>query len=299
MDYFGVIQNYYTGDYITCLAEAEKSFNDEDKVLVYYKAMAQIALKKYAPGSVSSAIGKALDAYAAFLKSKDLSPLKSLVTVGTASGFELCLLAFAQTICGDLQDALDLCNKGLDGIESEADRSQNGYIELSLLAVQVYLLSGDITAASNMFFSIEQRLTLNNESEIIQNLAEAYLKFAKNQDTAGLNFYYFEELAQTYPNWRTQLGLLNLHLQQGNIAEAQGIVDVLESEYYQVEQNDSAEIFKPNYLACQITLAIMQGLNTVDAMKQELATLDPEHPFVKNDEEINVRFDELVAKFKA
>ncbi|GMM55388.1 coatomer subunit epsilon [Maudiozyma humilis] len=299
MDYFGVIQNYYTGGYAACLAEAEKSFNDEDNVLVYYKGMAQIALKKYTPGSSASAVGKALDAYAAFLKSKDVAPLKALVAVGSASGFELCLLAAAQIIAGELSDALDTCVKGLDGIDSEADRSSNGYIELSLLAVQGYLLSGDITAASNMFFSIEQRLTLNNESEIIQNLAEAYLKYAKNQDTAGLNFYYFEELAQTYPNWRTQLGLLNLHLQQGNVAEAQGIVDVLESEYYQVEQTDSAEIFKPNYLASQITLAIMQGLNTVDSLKKELAVLDPEHPFVKNDKEINARFDELVAKFKA
>ncbi|KAG0671046.1 hypothetical protein C6P45_001333 [Maudiozyma exigua] len=298
MDYFNIIQNYYTGNYSECLKEALKNEDAEDNTITYYKGMSQLALKKYTTGTVSSPLGKTLDAYSVYLNDKDVSKLKSSVSVGTSSGFELHLLASALVISGELSEALEVCTKGLDSITTEEDRSSNGYIELSLLAVQISLLKGEQTVASNIYYSIEQRLTLNNEGEIIQNLAEAYVKFAKNQDTSGLNFYYFEELAQTYPNWKTQLGLLNLHLQQGNIAEAQGIVDVLESDYYQVEQTDSAETFKPNFISSKITLAAMQGLDTAESLKKELALLDPEHPLIKNDIEINARFDELVVKFK-
>ncbi|CAB4252231.1 similar to Saccharomyces cerevisiae YIL076W SEC28 Epsilon-COP subunit of the coatomer [Maudiozyma barnettii] len=298
MDYFNIIQNYYTGNYTDCLKEVEKNANTDDNVLTYYKSMSQLALKKYTPGSSSSSLSKSFDEYATFLKNKDTSKLKSSIAVGSSNGFQLNLLAAALTIIGELTEALDLCVKGLDSITTEEDRTSNGYIELSLLAVQIALLKGDQTAATNIFYSIEQRLTLNNEAEIIQNLAEAYVKFAKNEDTSGLNFYYFEELAQTYPNWKTQLGLLNLHLQQGNIAEAQGIVDVLQSDYYQVEQTDSAETFKPHFIASKISLSAMQGLDNVETLKKELVSLDPEHPLIKNDKEVNIRFDELVAKFK-
>lgn len=298
MDYFNIIQNYYTGNYSECLKETLKNEDAEDNTLTYYKGMSQMALKNYTIGAVTSPLGKILDAYSVFLNDKDLSKLKSSIPEDAANGFELHLLASALVITGELSEALDVCTKGLDSITTEEDRSSNGYIELSLLAVQIALLKGEQTTASNIYYSIEQRLTLNNEGEIIQNLAEAYVKFAKNQDTSGLNFYYFEELAQTYPNWKTQLGLLNLHLQQGNIAEAQGIVDVLESDYYQVEQTDSAETFKPNFISSKITLAAMQGLDTVETLKKELTALDPEHPLIKNDKEVNARFDELVIKFK-
>ncbi|SMN18315.1 similar to Saccharomyces cerevisiae YIL076W SEC28 Epsilon-COP subunit of the coatomer [Maudiozyma saulgeensis] len=298
MDYFNVIQHYYSGNYTDCLNEIEKTSNSDDNILTYYNGMSQLALKKYTPGSSASNLGKSMDAFASFLENKDASKLKSSITVGSSNGFELSLLATTLTILGELNEALDLCIEGLDSITTEEDRTSNGYIELSLLAVQIAILKGDQAAATNIFYSIEQRLTLNNEAEIIQNLAEAYVKFGKNEDTSGLNFYYFEELAQTNPNWKTQLGLLNLHLQQGNINEAQGIIDVLESDYYQVEQTDSAETFKPHFFACKITLAAMQGLNNVETLKKELLVLDPEHPLIKNDKDMNNRFDELVAKFK-
>lgn len=299
MDYFSVIQNYYAGSYVETLQEIEKIFDSQDNTLVFYKAKAEMALKKYVADSNTTGLSKALCAYSAFLKDRKITQLKSIVIVGSSNGFELFLLASAQTILGELSDALELCVKGLDGVETEEDKSSNGYIELSLLAVQIALLNDDFTTATNVFTSIDQRLNLTNEGEIIVNLAEAYLKFAQNQDTSGLNFYYFEELAQTYPNWKTQLGLLNLHLQQSNIAEAQGIVDALESDYYQVEQTDSADTFKPHFLAAKITLAIMQGSEKVEQLREELTELDPEHPFVKNHKEINSKFDELVSKFKA
>lgn len=167
------------------------------------------------------------------------------------SPYELYLLATAQAILGDLDKSLETCVEGIDNDEAE------GTTELLLLAIEVALLNNNVSTASTIFDNYTNAIedTVSGDNEMILNLAESYIKFATNKETATSNFYYYEELSQTFPTWKTQLGLLNLHLQQRNIAEAQGIVELLLSDYYSVEQKRKRRIVqtyflsKPNY-AC-------------------------------------------------
>lgn len=294
MDFFSIKQNYYTGDFVHALQDIEKHTESKDDTLLFYKLKTLLALQKYEAGSSkTNPIGVTFDLYVKYLKSRDISALESHVNTETASPFELYFLASALVIEGRFDDSLEVCVYGIDNSES------TGTTELLLLAIQVTLLNGQFSIAQTLFdnFIGAQEDNITSEDELIINLAESYIKFATNQDTTSSNFYYFEELAQTFPTWKTQLGLLNLHLQQSNIEEAKGIINVLESDYYSVEQKDAAKLYKPHFLANKITLSILSGSNDVDELKNELEQLDPNHVLIQNNKRINANFDEIVAKY--
>lgn len=293
MDFFSVKQNYYTGNYKQTLQEVERLGNSEDETAEYYKLKAELALKKYNKNSSTTKFGKIFDHYVEFLKNKDISSLEKEIDLGNSSTFEVHLLASAYAILGRLDESLDACVRGIDG------NSETGISELVLLAIQVALLNSKHSIAQTMFENYVEthQDSMKSEDELIINLSESYIKFASNQDTTSSAFYYYEELAQTFPTWKTQLGLLNLHLQQGNVNEAQGIVDLLNSDYYSVEQKEAGDLFKPHFLASKITLGIMQGSEDVDDLKKELENIAPDHVFVKKDKEINAAFDEIVGKY--
>ncbi|CAI4065549.1 hypothetical protein SUVZ_09G0880 [Saccharomyces uvarum] len=292
MDYFNIKQNYYTGNFVQCLQEIEKFNKVTDNTLLFYKAKTLLALNQYQSQDHSSKFGKALDAYVNFLDTKDITELEGLLKDKQSSPYELHLLASAQAILGNLDESLETCVEGIDGDEME------GTTELLLLAVEVALLNNQASTASIIFDNYTNAIedSITGDNEMILNLAESYIKFGTNKETATSNFYYYEELSQTFPTWKTQLGLLNLHLQQRNIAEAQGIVELLLSDYYSVEQKENAALYKPNFLANQITLALMQGADTED-LTNRLVDLDHEHAFIKHHQEIDAKFDELVGKY--
>lgn len=293
MDYFSIKQDYYVGNFTHALQEIEKH-NIEDDTLLFYKLKTLLALKKYELGSYSNnKLGSIFDLYYKYLQSKDISELESNVTVETATPYELNLFASALVIEGRLDESLETCVYGIDNSELP------GITELLLLAIQVALLNGQATVAQTMLdnFINSRDDTITSEDELIVNLAESYIKFATNKDTTSSNFYYFEELSQTFPTWKTQLGLLNIHLQRSNIEEAKEIVNTLESDYYSVEQSEAAELYKPHFLANKITLAILAGSDEVDNLRKELEQLDPNHPLIKNNRRINAEFDEIVAKY--
>lgn len=295
MDFFSIKQNYYTGNFTHALQEIEKSTGNDD-TLLFYKSKTLLALKKYKAGSAKgNSLATIFDLYAEYLQSRDITELESKVNIETASPYELNLFASALAIEGRLDESLEVCVYGIDNSESV------GTTELLLLAIQVALLNGQHTIAQTMFdnFISTQEDNITSEDELLVNLGESYIKFTTNQDTTGSNFYYFEELAQTFPTWKTQLALLNAHLQQSNIEEAQGIVSTLESDYYSVEQKESAELYRPNFLANKITLAILSGSNEVDDLKRELEQLDPKNVLIQHDKKINADFDEIVVKYNA
>ncbi|CCF56424.1 hypothetical protein KAFR_0B01250 [Kazachstania africana CBS 2517] len=296
MDYFAIKQNYYSGNYVDALKEIESSHgSDSDETLIFYRSKVQLALQKYTPGTNSTRLAKLFDLYYSFLQSKDISELKAEVNEESTKPYELNILATALAILGKLDDALKYCVKGIDSEE------QLGKTELLLCAVEVALLNGKFSIASTIFenYTSLDDFAVSSENELIINLAESYIKFATNKDTTGSNFYYYEELAQTFPTWKTQLGLMNLHLQQGNIVEAQGIVDLLESDYYSVNQKEAADLYKPHFLANKITLSIMQGASNTEDLKNQLADLDPEHSLIKSDKQVNAKFDEIVARYSS
>ena len=294
MDYFGVIQNFYSGNYAQVLQEIEKVGGPSDDTLLFYEFKTEIALGTYHPKSTTSKLSHAADLYYQFLTSRDTSDIEAKTNLNSSTPYELNFLATAQAIAGKLEESLQTCVHGIDGDETI------GVTELVLLAIQVALLSGQpqvaLTIYNNYNASIEE--TRSSESEIMMNLAESYIKFATNVGTRTSNFYYFEELSHSLPSWSTQLGLLNLHLQQGNIEESRGIVDLLESDYYSVGQKKEAQLFAAHFLANKITLALMEGTGDVDALRSEIRELDPDHEFVKNEMDANAKFDELVATFE-
>lgn len=297
MDHFSIKQNYYTGNFAHALEEIEKAGNKEqDDTTLFYYLKSLVALKKYENGAfASSTLGATFDLYQNYLISKDISELEANVNTETASPYELNLFATALAIENRYDESLEVCVYGIDNSEG------NGTTELLLLAIQIALLNGQFSVAQTMFdnFVGSQEEHITSEDELLINVAESYIKFATNQDTTTSNFYYVEEQAQTFPTWKTQLSLLNLHLQQSNIEECRGIINVLESEYYSVEQKEAAELYKPHFLANKITLSILTGDNNVDVLKKELEEVDPTHVLIQTDKKINADFDEIVAKFNA
>lgn len=296
MDYFGVKQNYYSGSFDKALEEISKFNKVEDVTLKYYQLRSELALGQLKTTGGSDPLSEAFVLYQSFLAKKDLSKLKQHVeTKGKDCLFQLNLLACAQAISGDLEAGLQTC---VDGIDSDR---KTGLIELFLLAIELALLDGKPSTATTMFenYTSTHADTLSSDDELIINLAESYIKFATNVDTTSSNFYHFEELAQTFPTWKSQLGLLNLHLQQGNVTEAESIVELLESEYYTEQQPDAAKLYKANFIANKITLSIMQGdqAKTIE-LRNELKSCAPDHVFNKTHAEMNAKFDEIVVKYK-
>lgn len=295
MNYFTVKQNYYAGDFAQALQEIGKFNKVSDDTLTFYKSQSQLELGQYEAQDNSSRLDKAFSVYYEFLNTRDMSLLEKQIQKETSPPFELYLFASAEAILGQFESALMTCVQGIDNDEPV------GTPELLLLAVQIALLNGQASTAQTMLenYSAANEDSISSDDEIIISLAESYVKFATNQETTRSNFYYFEELSQTFPTWKTQLGLLNLQLQQGNLPEAQSLVDTLESDYYTVEQKQAAKRYKQHFLASKIALLIAQGDKNVEQLRQQLAVEAPENSYVKSYKESNAKFDEVVAKYSS
>lgn len=295
MNYFTIKQAYYTGNFPQTLQEIAKFNKISDDTLLFYKHSASLKLGQLTQDLGSSNLDKAFAAYKVFLETREISQLEKTVSIETGSPFELYLFASAQAIREDFEAGLQICVSGIDSDE------QLGTPELLLLAVEISLMNNQFSTATTILenYTSANEDEISGEDELILNLAESYVKFATNQETTRSNFYYFEELSQTFPTWKTQLGLLNMHLQQNNVPEAQSIVDVLESEYYTEEQKDLAKLYRPSFLASKITLSILQNSQDTQPLRSELATLDPANVFCKKHNETQAKFDEVVAKYSS
>lgn len=292
MNYFTVKQSYYTGDYKQTLQEVAKFNKVSDDQLTFYKNSASLALGQLASTGGSSPLERAFETYANFLQSRDITQLQESISKEASSPFELHVLASAEAVLGNFEDSLQTCVAGIDNDEPL------GTPELLLLAVEVALLNGQASIASTMLdnYISANEDHISSEDELILNQAESYVKYATSKETTRSNFYYFEELAQTFPTWKTQLGLLNLHLQQGNIPEAEAVVDLLQSEYYTEGQKEVAKLYRPQFLASKITLSIARKDGKADELRAELAQLAPESSYQKLHNEANAKFDEVVGK---
>lgn len=296
MNYFTIKQNYYAGDFTPVLQEISKSNKFSDDTLVFYQSQSLLELGQFEPQSTSTLLEQAFAAYYEFLQTKDLSKLSNQISKENGSPFELFLLASGEAIMGQFEESLMTCVQGIDSDETV------GTCELLLLAVQVALLNGQSSTAQTMLenYSAANEDGISSDDEIIISLAESYVKFATNQETSRSNFYYFEELSQTFPTWKTQLGLMNVHLQLGNLPEAQTILETLESEYYSVEQKQVAQQYKQHLLVSKISLFIAQGNNAdADKLRQQLAQEAPENSYTKQHKEATTKFDEVVAKYSS
>ncbi|AQZ10202.1 SEC28 (YIL076W) [Zygosaccharomyces parabailii] len=294
MNYFTIKQNYYAGDFLQVLQEIGKFNKVSDDTLVFYKSQSQLETRQF-EAQDNSALEKAFTVYHEFLKNKEIGPVREQIPKESSSPFELYLLGSAEAMLGQFEDALMTCVQGIDSDESV------GTPELLLLAVQVALLNGQASTAQTMLenYSAANEDTISSDDEIIISLSESYVKFSTNQETTRSNFYYFEELSQTFPTWKTQLGLLNLHVQQGNLPEAQSLVNTLESDYYSVEQKQVAHLYKQHFMTSKIPLLIAQGDKEVQQLREKLKQEAPENSYVKSNREANAKFDEVVAKYSS
>ncbi|CEP62388.1 coatomer subunit epsilon LALA0_S05e04522g [Lachancea lanzarotensis] len=291
MDFFNVKQQYYTGNFKEALSYLQKSADDNSEVAEFYKAQSLRAIGQLKSFKSQSSLGPVLETYVAGLETRNLVDLENAVSKHK-SLFSLNFLASALAAQGEFESAIQTCNEGLTG------ELGPGATELALLAVQISVLdprkaSKGAQILQNYLAATED--TYANEDEIIINLAESYVNFALGREVSGSNFYFFEELSQTLPSWKTQLALLSSHLQQSNLPEAQAIVDLLESEFYQT-QAESAKLYTTELIANKITLAAMQGEH-VDELREKLLEISPNHPLSQDYRANDAKFDEIVAKY--
>ena len=284
MDYFTIKQQFYTGNFDQVLKEIAKFNKTQDDTLVYYKNRSLIALGRFERGEEEgNLLASAFTVFYEFLqKGKDLNRLESAVDKTGRSPFALNLLVSALAISGDFDRALEVAVEGIDSEQAI------GTPELLLTAVQVALLHGQATVAATMYENYHSLQEQTDEDEIILNFAESYINFNQGKQITGSNFYFYEELSQTFPSWKTQLGLLNLHLQQSHIPEAQEIIELLESDFYQ--EKDEASTYKPDLLANKITFIIQSG-GHADELRSELRQLQPSHPLCIQTDANNATFD--------
>ncbi|AET41282.1 coatomer subunit epsilon Ecym_7463 [Eremothecium cymbalariae DBVPG len=288
MDYFSVKHHYHTGNYQKVLQEiAKHQQSSEDETLLYYKNMSLLGLKILENVPEEGGLQAAFSAYSECLESKEIGPLKEVVD-GQKSLFAVNLLACAQACLESYEAAWETCTQNLEDLDAV------GSAELLLTAVQVALANGQRTQATALFENYSSSHDISNEDDIILSIAESYINFSQSKEASSSNFYFYEELCQSAPSWKTQLGLLNLHLQQGNLPEASNIIELLEDEYYQ--SMEGAENYKRHLLANKITYAAMNGENG-SALREELEQLDADHPLAKANRENNMKFDEIVAKY--
>ncbi|SCU96102.1 LAME_0F14884g1_1 [Lachancea meyersii CBS 8951] len=291
MNFFSVKQQYYTGNFKAALSSLEKHPENSSEIAEFYKAKCLQALDQLSSFQSQSALGPVFEAYTAAIDTGDLANLEKAAS-NHKSLFALNLLATAQATQGQLESALETCNEALAGDLGP------GATELALLAVQVSVMDprrASVGAQILQNFLAAKEDNYANEDEIIVNFAESYVNFALGREVSGSNFYFFEELSQTLPCWKTQLALLSSHLQQSNLPEAQTIVDLLDSEFYQ-NQTESAKLYTPEFIANKITLAAMQGEH-VDALRDELLQTTPNHPLCRDYKTNNAKFDEIIAKY--
>ncbi|CCC67927.1 hypothetical protein NCAS_0A13690 [Naumovozyma castellii] len=294
MDYFTIKQTYYAGQYTETLKEIEKVTDQDDETIVFYKSKSQLSLNNYTKNQSSTSLGKIFDLYAEFLKSRNIKKLQSQVILEKATSFELNLLATAQAILGQYDESLETCTEGINKSE------EAGSSEMILLAVQVALLIEKPSLAKSIFETYaNNNEDLSGDAEQIINQAESYLKYSTSEDVAGSNFYYYEEMAQTFPSWKTQLALLNSHLQQLNIEEAGEIADLLDSDFYSVEQKEVGAAYKEHFLAAKINLSHIVGETDSDALRDELRKVNPHHPLIAANKQMNDKFDEIIAKYSS
>ncbi|SCU82429.1 LANO_0B06194g1_1 [Lachancea nothofagi CBS 11611] len=292
MDLFSVKQQYYTGNFKEALSNVEKLGSSDSAAVEFYKAKCLQALNPSESYKSQTPLGLVFQAYSATLEGGDLGKLEELVDKHK-SLFALNLWATAQATQGELESALQTC---IDALASIGDLGM-GATELVLLAVQISVLEPQRASSASMILQnfLAAHEEYPNEDEIIVNLAESYANFALGREISGSNFYFYEELCQTLPCWKSQLGLLSLHLQQKNIPEAQAIVDLLESDFYQ-DQNQSAKLYTPELIANKITLAAMQGEH-VSELRDQLLRSNPKHQLCQKYTANNAKFDEIVAKY--
>ncbi|CCH61733.1 hypothetical protein TBLA_0F01910 [Henningerozyma blattae CBS 6284] len=299
MDYFRLKQTYYTGEYKQALKEIESL--PVDDTTLFYKGLTLITLSKYETLTSSSTehndLIESMDLYSKFIKDKKLiKDLESKIELSSSKPFQLFLLASAKAINREFDESLNICVAGIDGDETL------GVPELLLLAIEVSLLNDQPSVAKTMYDNYTNNFgdQINSENELILNLAESYIKFVTHKDTTTSNFYYFEELAQSFPTWLTQLSLLNLHLQQKNVIEAEQIISTLESDYYSKEQKDLAAIYYPNLLTAKIILSSMKAkYDNINDLREELKKVDPNNSYIKEHDQLNLKFDEVVAKYSS
>ncbi|SCU91590.1 LADA_0F10858g1_1 [Lachancea dasiensis] len=303
MDLFAVKQQYYTGNYKEALSRAAQNASESSETVEFYRTKCQQALGQLDVPNSATPLGAVFTEYFASAKGGDLSKLEKAVAEAPSSLFVVNVWATAQARAGELEKALKTCTDALE------DATGPGAVELALLAVQIAVVAGQkvgsgtagSTGSSAGARILQNFLAANdeypNEDEIVVNMADSYVNFALGRETSGSNFYFYEELCQTLPCWKSQLGLLSLHLQQQNLPEAQAVVELLESEFYQ-NQSESAALYTPELLANKVTLAAMHGEHP-DAIRAELLDVKPEHPLSENYRVNDAKFDEIVAKYGA
>lgn len=293
MDFFAVKQQFYTGNYEETLTEVAKFNKTQDDTLTYYKNRALLALGQFSPtNSSSEALDTVFNAYYHFLQdtSSDLAKLEQAVDAAGRSPLALNLLVTALTIQGDFSKALEVAVEGIDSDQV------TGTAELLLTAIQVTLLNNQPSLATTMFENFQALQEQSSEDEIVLNLAESYINFNLAKEVTSSNFYFYDELSQTFPSWKTQLGLLSLHLQQANLPESKAIIDLLESDFY--TSKPEAAVYNADLLANKITYTILSGKDA-SQLRGDLKQLKPTHPLCVVDEANNKAFDQIVAKYSA
>ena len=297
MNLFTVKQQYYTGNYNSCLQELSKVESNSNDTYLYYKCKCLLATNDVESVSAENdtTLSKAFAAYVQFLGSPDessLSALENIVFSDPSSLYSLILLGTAYSILGQFEKSYTFALENF----SNAKTSQEGYVELLLLIVQdlIYLEdSGKALKLFNKFLS--ETDDLKNEDEIITSFIEGYLNFNTHTEVNnGSAFYFFEDLNHTNPSYKTNLMLLNLHLQNKNLEEANSIVQLLESEFYA----DSKQLFLSDLLVAKITYGLLKG-EDVKVLRRELLELDPNHTYCVKHLDISSKLDAIVAKYNS
>lgn len=166
-------------------------------------------------------------------------------------------------------------------------------LELGSLAVQIYLLLGDLTNAVSF---LKKFGALNINDSVVYSYATSLVSLVQGSESTQLQtFYFFEEITQTNRSLKNLVYLLVIHLTLGHFPESLQIVEQVDAL--------SESLDPENYLTFLINkaklLIISNDTEGAEKLINEkiMTSEDQKHPFIVDLKEKNQLFDEVVLKY--
>ncbi|CUM64819.1 uncharacterized protein PRCAT00002433001 [Priceomyces carsonii] len=169
-------------------------------------------------------------------------------------------------------------------------------IEPFLILIQLHLIQGNFSAANKIFESFKSFPDSTRDSIIYQVIESWILSIKGESDNINNAYYFYDEwLSSDFeddPQGKYQL--LNVLF-----------VLTLQLKHYPEALEISSQIrgldVKPtgDFIANEVTFDyISNGGANVEQLLNELKNVDPEHQLLVDQEEKNIKFDEIVAKYE-
>lgn len=194
----------------------------------------------------------------------------------------------------DVDQAIQFLSRYIDTIGSKFNE-----LEPYLILTQLYLAKGNYTGAFKIFNNFQKFPEYTRDNIIYQVLESWILSIKGETDNINNSYYFYDELLSSdFDNdpqgkFKILSVLFVLTLQLKHYPEAKELIDSVES------LNLDSKLINGDFIANQITFDFLDNNGeNFEKLLSELKTIEPEHQLVIDLDEKNLKFNEIVEKYK-